>query len=135
MQAVNKDCIFCKIVLGEIPDYRYWENENAIALLDIKPKMPGQTIVIPKSHVSYAFDMSESDFLEIMKAARTVALGLQATLQKNRVCLIIEGFEVPHVHVKLFPVDTAEEYLAPAQDGVPEELKEMQERLQKALKK
>jgi histidine triad (HIT) family protein len=126
---VDPNCVFCKIVAGEIPSYKIWEDEHSLAFLDINPQAVGQTLVIPKSHAPYLFGMQDISYQELMSAVKTVAEGLKNVLAKSRVCLIVEGFEVAHVHVKLYPVDMPAEFNAKAQKGDPGELKSLQEKL------
>lgn len=100
-----EDCIFCKIVKGEIPAVKIWEDERHIAILDIKPNTEGMTLVIPKKHFdSYAFDMPDKEYCELMIAAKKVGKLLDKKLNVKRTALIIEGMEINHVHIKLYPL-------------------------------
>lgn len=67
------DCIFCKIVQGEIPCYKIYENEFVIAFLDIADDCIGHTLVIPKKHYINIFDVPEAEYLEVMKAVKKIA--------------------------------------------------------------
>ncbi len=125
----DPNCVFCKILSGQIPDYRYWENEHAIAFLDIQPKANVHTLVIPKAHNPYIFDMESEAYTDLMLAANTVAKKLKEFTNKERVCVVVEGFAVPHVHVHLVPSDTPEEFAAPALAANPADLRTMQEKL------
>ncbi len=98
-------CLFCKIVSGEIPSHKIWEDKNHIAILDIFPNTLGQTLVIPKKHYdSYIFDMTDKSFTDVMLAAKSVGKLLDSKLGVQRTAVIIEGVEVNHVHVKLYPL-------------------------------
>jgi len=99
------DCIFCRIVKGEIPSYKVWEDKKHIAILDIFPNTKGMTLIIPKTHHdSYAFDMPDNAYSELMLAAKKVGKILDKKLKVNRTALVMEGMGVNHVHIKLYPL-------------------------------
>jgi diadenosine tetraphosphate (Ap4A) HIT family hydrolase len=100
------DCIFCKIVNGEAPSHKIWENESHLAFLSIFPNTEGVAVVIPKTHYpSYVFDLADEPFAAFMTAAKTVAKLLDAKLDDvGRTAMVFEGFGVDHVHAKLFPM-------------------------------
>jgi len=100
-----EECIFCKIVKGEIPSEKVWEDEEHLAFLDINPNTEGMTIVIPKKHFdSDATDMPDEEYKKIMMAAKKVAKLLEEKLKVKRVALVMEGLGVDHVHIKLYPI-------------------------------
>ena len=100
-----ENCIFCKIVKGEIPSAKIWENENFIAILDKFPNVKGMTLIVPKKHFdSYVFDMNNSDYEKIMLAAKEVAKLLDEKLSVKRTALVMEGLGVNHAHIKLYPI-------------------------------
>jgi diadenosine tetraphosphate (Ap4A) HIT family hydrolase len=99
-----KDCIFCKLVNGEIPSYKIWEDENYMAILDIYPNIAGQSLVIPKAHIdSNVFAMKVPEYDRFMKATRKVARLLEKKLKVGRVHLVFEGTAINHLHAKLYP--------------------------------
>ena len=71
------DCLFCKIVSGEVPSKKVYEDEHSIAFLDINPRNPGHTLVIPKRHAQDIFSIEEHDAAELMKSIKRVAAGVQ----------------------------------------------------------
>jgi diadenosine tetraphosphate (Ap4A) HIT family hydrolase len=101
-----KDSIFCKIVKGEAPAHKIWEDEKHLAFLSIFPNTEGFTVVITKKHYpSYAFDLPDNVLKELVIAAKKVAKLLDTKLEDvGRTGLIFEGFGVNHVHAKLFPM-------------------------------
>jgi len=100
-----EDCIFCKIAKREIPCAKIWEDENYLAFLDKFPNVKGMTLVIPKKHFdSYAFDMEEKDYCNLMVVAKKIAKILDEKLEVKRTAMVIEGLGVNHVHVKLYPI-------------------------------
>ena len=101
-----KDCLFCKIVRGESPAHKIWEDEEHLAFLSIYPNTPGFSVVIPKvHHPSYAFDLPNEVLSKLTIAAKHVARLLDRNLDGvARTGLIYEGYGVDHVHAKLFPM-------------------------------
>lgn len=104
-EKTKEDCIFCKIASGEFDSAKIWEDDKFIAILDIMPNTRGMTLVLSKAHYdSYAFDMSEEAYSEIMIASKKVAKILEKALKVKRVAMVMEGLGVNHVHIKLYPV-------------------------------
>lgn len=100
------DCIFCKIVKGDAPSHKIWEDEKHVAFLSIFPNTEGTTVVIPKAHyTSYAFDLPDKVLSELMIATKRVAKLLDSKLDDvGRTAMVFEGFGVDHIHAKLFPM-------------------------------
>lgn len=100
------DCIFCKIVEGEAPSRKIWEDENYLAFLSIFPNTEGTTVVIPKKHYgSYPFDLPDNVLSDLILATKKVAKLLDSKLDDvGRTAMVFEGFGVDHVHSKLFPM-------------------------------
>ncbi|MHC4840483.1 MAG: HIT family protein [Planctomycetota bacterium] len=105
--------IFTKVINGEIPSYRVWEDENHYAFLDINPWVEGHTLVVPKKEVDYLFNMPDDDFTALQLASKIVANLLQDKLGCTRVCVNVMGYEVPHVHIHLLPTNTIQDYANP----------------------
>lgn len=101
------NCIFCKIVKGELPMYKVWEDENYLAFLSIAPHREGHTLLIPKRHEDYFFDLSDEEISEIMLRAKKIAQRLKEVFKpkSGKVGLMLAGSGVPHVHLHLIPFD------------------------------
>lgn len=101
-----KECIFCKIVRGEEPCHKIWEDEEHLAFLSIYPNTKGATVVIPKKHLSsYAFSQSDKDLAKLIIASKKVALMLDNALEGvGRTGMFLEGYEIDHLHSKLSPM-------------------------------
>ena len=100
-----ENCIFCKIVGGEIPSVKIWEDKKHIAILDTNPNSEGMTLVIPKKHFhSDATDMPEKEYIDLMVAAKKLAKILEKKLNVKRVAIVMEGLGINHVHIKLYPI-------------------------------
>jgi diadenosine tetraphosphate (Ap4A) HIT family hydrolase len=97
--------IFDKIVSGEEKSWKVWEDDNFLAFLTPFPNTPGFTVVIPKENVGdYVFSLDDEQYIEFMKAVKTVANILEKAFDTSRVALIFEGTGVAHVHAKLIPL-------------------------------
>jgi len=103
------DCIFCKIVKGEIPAAKIWENRDFVAFLDMNSIKEGHTLLIPKKHSNYMFDLSDRDYVELMLQAKLVAKKLKDKLNPEKIGMLVEGFAIPHVHIHLVPINHAGE--------------------------
>mgnify|MGYP001170943649 FL=1 len=97
--------IFTKIIRGEIPCYKVDETEDCIAFLDINPNSYGHTLCILKKEIDYIFDLSDEEYLSLMKFSKRVALAIKKSVDCKRVAMSVVGLEVPHVHVHLIPIN------------------------------
>ena len=102
----DENCIFCKIVHGESPVFKIWEDKDHLAFLSIFPNTLGASVVIPKKHYpSYAFALPPEVLLNLTAAAAKVGKLLDKAFEDvGRTALIYEGFGINHVHAKLFPL-------------------------------
>ncbi len=102
----DPDCIFCKIVSGESPSHKIWEDAAHVAFLSIFPNTEGTTVVIPKAHyTSYAFDLPDEVLSDLMLATKKVAKILDSKLEDvGRTAMVFEGYGIDHIHAKLFPM-------------------------------
>lgn len=103
MEQQNNECIFCKIINNKIPAYKIYEDREFLAFLDISPATEGQTLVIPKKHVDYIFNLDETTYIKLMSLSKNIAKAIDKSMQTKRTVLVVEGLEVPHVHVRLHP--------------------------------
>ncbi len=97
--------IFSKIIKGEIPCHKVWEDDKHFAFLDINPWTEGHTLVVPKKEHDYLFDMPDADYAAMLLAAKKVAALLKSKLGCKRVCTCVIGYEVPHAHIHLLPTN------------------------------
>ena len=105
MPERDPDCIFCKIVAGELPSTKVYENDDVLAFLDINPTAKGHTLVIPKVEVDYLFDLDDALLAGMMPFAKVVARRIRAVVPCARIGVTVLGLEVPHAHVHLIPID------------------------------
>ena len=109
--------LFTKIIEGEIPSHRVFEDDRTYAFLDISPRAEGHTLVVPKAEVDYLFDLEPDDYRALWDACAIVADALKATTSCARVFVAVAGFEVPHAHVHLIPTDRLEDFPFPPVDA------------------
>lgn len=96
-----ENCIFCKIVRGEIPSHKVYEDENFLAFLDINPQSPGHTQVIPKQHYRWVWDVPNAgEYFEVVKK---IAQAEQKAFQTDFILSRIIGDEIEHAHMWVFP--------------------------------
>ncbi|MDD4785285.1 MAG: HIT domain-containing protein [Candidatus Shapirobacteria bacterium] len=96
------DCIFCKIVKGEIPCHKIYEDDKFLAFLDINPVSLGHTLLIPKIHYRWVYDLP--NFSEYCQLAQKIALNIKnSTLNPEFISFLTMGNEVPHAHIHIIP--------------------------------
>jgi histidine triad (HIT) family protein len=108
-----EESIFTKIVKGDIPSHKVYENERVLAFLDIHPVTAGHTLVIPKRQVEFLWDLDDEDYQAVMAAAKAVARRMREVLGVKYVGVKVIGVDVPHAHVQLVPFNTSAEYNVP----------------------
>ena len=108
--------LFTKIIEGEIPSHRVYEDDRTYAFLDINPRSEGHTLVVPKREVDYLFDLPPEDYRALWDACAVVADALKAATGCARVFVAVAGYEVPHAHVHLVPTDRLEDFPFPPVD-------------------
>jgi histidine triad (HIT) family protein len=94
-------CIFCKIVAKEIPAHVVCENDNFLAFLDIRPQSPGHTLVIPKKHYRWVWDVP--NLTEYFEVVSKIALAQRKAFHQEMILSKIIGEEIPHAHIWVFP--------------------------------
>ncbi len=98
-------CIFCKIAKGEIDSAKIYEDDKFFAFLDVKPLNPGHSLLIPKKHIDYIFDIDEPLYSEIFKTAKKLSKPIKDAVNSKKIGMAIEGFGVPHTHLHLIPLN------------------------------
>lgn len=124
--------IFQKIIDGEIPAHKIYEDDKVLAFLDIHPILPGHTLVIPKNTVEFVWDLPDEDYIVLMNTSKKIALHLRQTMMKPYVSMKVIGVDVPHAHVHLIPfTDSADLHRPDHMDQEPdhEALAKMAEKL------
>ena len=101
--------IFSKIILGEIPSYKISEDKNFFAFLDIFPLVEGHTLVVPKTETDSMFDLDEKYLSALLVFAKPIAKAIEKSFKCNRCGMAVIGLEVPHAHLHLVPINSADD--------------------------
>ena len=127
--------VFSKIISGQIPSYKIAENEHFFAFLDIFPVAKGHVWVVPKTETDKFFDVSDEYLAEILLFAKPIAKAIEKAFPCNRCGLSVVGLEVPHAHMHLVPINSADDlnFTKPKLSLSAEELKEVQEMIVAAI--
>ncbi len=113
-----EESLFTKIIKGDIPAHKIYEDDRTLAFLDIYPKREGHTLVISKAQVEFVWDLSEEDYKAVMETVRKVALRLREVLGEPYVHSAIVGTDIPHAHVHVIPFNATVELHAPQRTEV-----------------
>lgn len=105
-----EDSVFTKIIRGEIPCHKVYEDAHTFAFLDIHPKQPGHVLVIPKAQVEFVWDLPVAEYEYLMSVAQKIGNHIRSVLNPRYVGMMVEGLGVPHAHVHVFPFETSNEY-------------------------
>lgn len=105
-----QDSIFTKIIKGDIPSYKIYEDDKTFAFLDIHPITPGHILIIPKTQVQFVWDLIDADYAALMETSRYLARHARGTLGVPYVGEQVIGVDVPHAHVHIIPFETMDQY-------------------------
>jgi histidine triad (HIT) family protein len=127
--------LFSKIIAGEIPSYAVAENDHFFAFLDIFPLVEGHVLVVPKVEVDQFFDLPESYLKEILLFAQPIAKAIEKAFDCNRCGISVVGLEVPHAHLHLLPINSADDlnFTRGKLKLTAEQLKAVQQKIIEAL--
>lgn len=104
-----EDSIFTKIIQGEIPAHRIYEDDQVIAFLDVHPLTPGHTLVVPKVQVDHLWELDDDAYHYLWSVVKRLGSHIKEVQQTPRVAVVVEGFGVPHVHVHLVPITSTQD--------------------------
>ncbi len=123
--------IFSKIIAGDIPSYKIAENDRFFAFLDIFPLREGHVLVVPKTEVDNLFDLPASYLQEMLVFAQPIAKAIEKAFDCNRCGISVIGLEVPHAHIHLIPINSANDlnFTQAKPQASTESLKKVQERI------
>ena len=120
--------IFTKIINGEIPCYKIYEDDKTFAFLDIHPESKGHVLVIPKNEVNKIYDLPDGDYQALMATVKKLSQHMEKVLGQ-RILWKVVGTDVPHAHVHLMPLDETWEY-GRTLDLTPEEFEAIRTKLE-----
>ncbi len=96
-----ENCIFCKIVRGELSSHKVYEDDNFLSFLDIRPLNPGNSLLIPKIHYRWVYDVP--NFGDYWETAKKIALAIQKAVGSHSINFLTLGYEVAHAHIRIIP--------------------------------
>lgn len=123
--------IFSKIIAGTIPSYKIAENEHFFAFLDIAPLKKGHVLVVPKHETDKIFDLPDEFLSGMLVFAKPIAKAIEQSFPCNRCGIIVIGLEVPHAHMHLIPINSADDlnFANPKLKLTPDEFIAIQQRI------
>lgn len=126
------DCIFCKIATGDLPNYTIYEDSHFMAFLDMYPRVKGHTLVIPKKHYRWVYNVPH--FGAYWEVAKKVTNAMNKTMSPEFVTYVTHGLEVPHAHIHVLPRGKGETSFVPEQKKFTEdEMKQTAKSIQNAI--
>lgn len=125
--------IFDKIIAKEIPAQFVYEDDVCVVVMDKFPVVTGQVLIIPRQCTDYYFNLDDETLTHLLAVTKKIAKALDATYKTLRTCVSIEGFEVPHAHIKLYPRTTVGHETHSATEATNEELTKEAEKIKRAL--
>jgi len=126
-----ENCIFCKIISGQLPSYKVYEDDNFLGFLDIYPRAKGDTLLIPKTHYRWVYDVPE--FSDYWQAALKISKAMQKTLNPSFINYFTFGLDIFHAHIHITPRKNEKQVVPPIITIPPEEMKKIAEIIRKEL--
>lgn len=123
-----EDSIFTKIIKGDIPCHKVYEDEKTLAFMDINPLMPYHTLLVPKSQVDDIEKLAAEDYDALMATAKKLMQRIKSVTGCKKVVMLVMGFDVPHAHIHLMPARVSEDFYTAIENrnsknsSTPEEL-------------
>lgn len=118
--------IFSKIINGEIPSYKIFENDLVFTFLDIFPYQKGHVLIVPKIQIDYFVDVPEPYYSEVFTVAKMLAPAIEKVVSCQRVGMMVQGMDVPHFHLHLIPVFSDKPFLGKKLEFSKEEMEKIQ---------
>jgi histidine triad (HIT) family protein len=103
--SYDPNCIFCKIIKGDIPSFKVYEDDRVLAILDLRGIQPGHTLVIPKIHIDHFMDVPDDSASHMVIVGQKIARKMRDVLKPERVGNVIAGYGVAHVHYHVIPMN------------------------------
>jgi len=133
-----KNCIFCKIIKGELPSWKVYEDKNTLAILTLGPVNPGHTLVMPKKHYENLFDIPEKEAMNLMKTIKKISIPIMKAVNAQGINLgmnnIIEQ-KIMHAHIHIMPRFKSDGLVCwPGKKYKKEKMDEILKKIKKELK-
>jgi len=107
---VMEDSVFTKIIKGQLPSYKVYEDEKTIAIIPLHPTSKGHVLVIPKLQIDNFYDLPDDEYAALWSTVKKVSKKIKTAINTNRVGLKVIGLDVPHAHVHVIGFDTLAEF-------------------------
>lgn len=123
--------VFSKIIAGEIPSYKIAEDQSFYAFLDIAPLREGHVLIVPKKEMDKIFDLDDMLLADWLVFAKPIAKAIEKSFSCNRCGISVIGLEVPHAHMHLVPIDSADDlnFTRPKLKLSAEQFREIQQKI------
>ena len=126
--------LFTKIIRGELPSYKIFEDDRVFAFLALDQINPGHVLIVPKTEVDHLADVADADLSAVFVVSKSLARAVRQAFECKRVGIMVQGFEVPHFHVHLVPINHPGELdFSRGQRLTPEEMTKNQRRILEKL--
>lgn len=131
----NMASIFTRIIQGDIPAYKIAEDDHFIAFLDVFPLVPGHVLVVPKQETDKLFDLEDEFLREILLFAKPIAAAIEKAMPCTRCGMSVIGLEVPHAHMHLVPISSADDlnFTRPKLTIEPEKMAQIAQQIRSCL--
>ena len=96
--------IFSQIISGKVPGFFVYQDDICVVIMDKYPAVVGQSMVVLRREAPYVVDLSDEEYQHLFAVAKKVAKASDQVFEVDRSCIVVEGFEVPHVHIKIYPM-------------------------------
>ncbi len=108
-----EDSVYTKIIKGELPSHKIYEDDKCLVILDIHPQCEGHSLVIPKQQIDHLWDVPDELYHHLWDVAKVIAARIKTCFNAPRVGVAVEGFGVPHVHIHLMPLYDIKDFKKP----------------------
>lgn len=126
--------VFTRIIQGELPGHFVWSDEDCVAFLTIEPLAPGHCLVVPREEIDHWVDLPAQTSAHLFRVAQKIGAVLRQEFDSKRAGLMIQGFEVPHTHLHVWPTNSPGDFdLSRTSPASAEELSTVAERIRVAL--
>ncbi|MDR1300717.1 MAG: HIT family protein [Candidatus Nomurabacteria bacterium] len=126
---MKEKSVFTRIIDGDIPSHKIYEDSRVIAILTVEPMFPGHVLVIPKMQIDHIWDLPENEYRYLWQTAKEIANHMRKVLPASRIGAAVEGFGVPHAHIHLVPINHGNDLKSPDRTADDAELAAMAEKL------
>ncbi|MHA7181056.1 HIT family protein [Arthrobacter sp. MDB2-24] len=112
--------LFTRIINGEVPGRFVWQDDDVVAFLTIAPITPGHTLVVPRREIEHWLEADPETLSTVMAVAQKIGQAQQEAFGARRVGVLLEGYEVPHLHVHVWPTQSPEDFDVKRVDPAPD---------------